>query len=405
MSRNSEDSDLQYFETREVSEVGASALRGLVVHEWMASIGGSEKVVESILKAFPGSDLFCLWKDANLSLPPEWNVLESSLSRSFIKGSKASALPVMPIVWRQGAKAIEQPEFVLISSHLFAHHFRLEQAWHVPKLVYVHTPARYIWAPQYDPRGKSIAARMASLLFKPLDRMRASESHAIVSNSEFVRARVREAWQRESDVIYPPVEVTQIQRVSDWTALLTPEEQELFEKLPSEYILGASRFVQYKALDFVLHASLEIGMPVVLAGSGPDELRLRGVAAALGIECHIVERPSDALLRSLYQRAALFVFPSIEDFGIMPVEAMAAGTPVIANRVGGAAETVIAGVSGATFDTSDMRSVRKAASAALKIDPECVLDWSRRFSSERFEREISEWVEEQVAEFGRIRTT
>lgn len=378
------------------------SIKGLVVHEWMASIGGSEKVVESMMDAFPGSDLFCLWKDPNLELPPEWNVAESSLSRSFLTKSKASALPVMPIVWRRGAKDLDQPDFVLISSHLFAHHFRLPDTWKIPKLVYVHTPARYIWAPEYDPRGRSLAAKAASRIFKPLDRMRAREPHAILSNSKFIRARVHEAWGRDSEVIYPPVEVTAIQGVSDWAEHLTPEEKTILDRLPAAFILGASRFVQYKALDFVLQVGVEVNMPVVLAGNGPEEQNLRSTAARLGVECHIVPRPSDALLRALYQRASLFVFPSIEDFGIMPVEAMAAGTPVIANRVGGAAETVIPGVSGGTFATTDMQSVRKAAESALALDPEGIREWSRAFSRERFEGEIREWTGTQVAEFGQV---
>lgn len=378
-------------------------LRGLVVHEWMASIGGSEKVVESMMCSFPGSDLFCLWRDPELGLPAEWNVVESSLSGSFLTRSKVAALPAMPLVWRCGVEEVERPDFVLISSHLFAHHFRLQDSWRVPKLVYVHTPARYIWAPEYDPRGQSLAAKAASLLLKPLDRMRAGEPQAIVSNSEFVRTRVREAWRRESDVIFPPVEVTAIQSVSNWAEMLSPEESEILDALPSEFLLGASRFVQYKGLDFILQVGVELKMPVVLAGSGPDEHRLRQIAASLGIENYIIQRPSDGLLRSLYQRASLFVFPSIEDFGIMPIEAMAAGTPVIANCVGGTAETVVPGVSGGTFSTSSMQSVRKAAEAALAIEPHGIREWSKSFSRERFEKDIKEWVEMQVADFVPVR--
>ncbi len=120
-------------------------------------------------------------------------------------------------------------------------------------------------------------------------------------------------------------------------------------------MLGASRFIPYKRLDLVIAVGERAGRPVVLAGRGPELERLRAVGAAASVPVHVVEGPSTALLRALYQTTDLFVFPAVEDFGIMPVEAMAAGAPVLAQALGGTAESVVPGLTGAliTFDDPD----------------------------------------------------
>ncbi len=143
-----------------------------------------------------------------------------------------------------------------------------------------------------------------------------------------MRRRIATAWGVEARVIFPPVEVTEIQRVHNWAARLTGEDSEIFAGLPQGYVLGASRFIPYKRLDLVIRAGEAADRPVVLAGRGPELGRLRCAAAAARVPVTFVDRPSAALLRALYQQAAVFVFPAIEDFGIMPVEAMAAGAPV-----------------------------------------------------------------------------
>ena len=200
------------------------------------------------------------------------------------------------------------------------------------------------------------------------------------------------AWGVGARVIYPPVDVTQIQRVPDWRTELTATEAELLDAMPDSYVLGASRFVRYKRLDLVIKAGEAAGRPVVLAGRGPELSSLQAAAAAASVPVTFVDRPSTALLYALYQQCGLFVFPAIEDFGIMPVEAMATGAPVLAQAVGGTSESVVPGVTGAlcTFDSA--AEIRDGVSLALTTTKEQRLVRAQDFSAERFRRELQDWV-------------
>ncbi|KJL40824.1 glycosyltransferase [Microbacterium trichothecenolyticum] len=366
-------------------------MKGLLVHEWIAKNGGSENVFARLADIYPDADLLCLWNDAPHRFDPA-RTRETWLAGSPLRGRKAAALPLMPATWRNRK---ESADWMLVSSHLFAHQITLSSG-PVPKFVYVHTPARYIWAPDLDLRGASLPARAIGALFKPIDRKRATSATSIAANSEFIAGRIREAWHRDATVIYPPVETSRIQAITDWADELTAEEAAQLEALPPQYVLGASRFVSYKRLDLVIAAGEAADVPVVLAGTGPDEDSLRARAAEARVPVHFVHRPSDALLYALYQRALVFVFPPIEDFGIMPVEAMATGTPVIVNSIGGARESVAAPVAGTFFESEDASELRRAVEVAAAVDRSAVAARAREFSAERFDEEIRSWVDEHV---------
>ncbi|MFD0047174.1 glycosyltransferase [Pseudarthrobacter scleromae] len=222
--------------------------------------------------------------------------------------------------------------------------------------------------------------------------MRAAEAAEVAANSHFVQKRVKETWGRDSHVIYPPVDVEEIRAVEDWYEHLDSFEQAIAEDLPKNYIFGASRFIPYKRLDLVIRAGELTGLPVILAGAGPEEENLREQALRASVEVRFIRSPTDALLRTLYQRAAVYVFPPVEDFGIMPVECMAAGTPVVSNRQGGAGESVIDGVTGAHFEPDDDSSLVQAIELALSLDRSKISGTTLRFSRARFDLEIQEWT-------------
>lgn len=365
-------------------------MSGVLVHEWLSERGGSENVFERLSELYPDADRYCLWNDSAGRFS---EVSETWLARTPLKGRKALALPLMPAAWRTLPRS--DADWVLCSSHLFAHHARFSgPAANVRKLIYAHTPARYIWDPDLDGRGRSSAARMVSRALQPLDRRRAQEAHAIAANSEFVRERIRRAWRRDAIVIHPPVDVD---RFSAPSAFLAPHTPTL-NALPERFLLGVSRFIPYKRLDLVIAAGAAASLPVVLAGSGSEEAQLRHLAAQLHPDqVHFVIAPSSDTLAELYRRAAAVVFPPIEDFGIVPVEAMAAGTPVIANAIGGAAESVVPGVTGAIVDTWEASSLRAAVEVALASDPAACVARAQHFSNAAFDERIAAWVDEEVS--------
>lgn len=356
---------------------------GLIVHEWLERHGGAERVVDAMMRTFPDADLRVLWDDDPGRYPGR-RVAETLLARTPLRGHKALSLPVMPVAWRllEG-----RYDWLLVSSHAFAHHARL---WAVdaPKLVYVHTPARYLWAPELDGRGSaSPLARFASPALRALDRYRSLEADALAANSHFVARRIADVWERDSTVIHPPVDVAGFSQPS----ALTADERAVLAGLPTEFVLGLSRFIPYKRLDLVIATGEAAGVPVVLAGGGPlrDELRARGEAASVPV--FVIDSPSTPLVRDLLRLAAAVVFPPVEDFGIVPVEAMAAGTPVIANAEGGAQESVVDGVTGTLVHDFGPSTLRAAVEVATACSPDACRARALDFSEDAFAARLLAW--------------
>ncbi|KYH44974.1 glycosyltransferase [Branchiibius sp. NY16-3462-2] len=362
-------------------------MAGAIVHEWISVTGGSENVLEVMSGVYPDAKVYCLWNDSTGRIEPS-RIEETWLARTPLRRSKAAALPLMPLAWR----AVRNPEieWALISSHCFAHHVDFGRP-DLPRFVYVHSPARYVWNPELDLRGQQRPVRWASRGLQKVDRRRAQQGAMFAANSECVRDRVRTAWNVDARVITPPVEVSAIQS-TEWTAQLNEDEQKILGSLPEVFVLGASRFIPYKRLDLVIRSGEAVGLPVVLAGAGPEATRLRALAEVATVPVTFVDSPSNALLRALYQRAEVFIFPAVEDFGIMPVEAMAAGTAVVAQSRGGTAETVVPGVSGAVSDFEDTTAIRRAVQAAREVPADSVRAHAQQYSRERFEEEIKQWV-------------
>jgi len=360
-------------------------MSGIIVHEWLAPAGGSENVFRAIADAFPDAERWCLWNDSDRFDP----VHETWLARTPLRGRKALALPIMPAVWRSLPR--READWVLTSSHLFAHHARFGgPVADAPKLVYAHTPARYIWTPELDVRGDNVPARLVSRALKPLDRKRAQEPVAIAANSQFIAKRIADAWERDAEVIYPNVDVTRLLREPTLSAV----DESTLRQLPDQFILGFSRFVPYKRLDAAIDAGRVSGLPVVLAGGGDDEARLRAYAADVhpGMVTFVLN-PSDALLSAILRRALALVFAPIEDFGIIPVEAMAAGTPVLVNATGGAVESVVDGETGAhVYDWADDAELTRAVERTVASDPSRCRDRAKLFGADVFDRRIREFV-------------
>ncbi|MFT2752370.1 glycosyltransferase [Clavibacter sp. Sh2088] len=362
---------------------------GLVVQEWIEKSGGSEKVFDAFAHAFPDADLFTLWNDD----PGRFGdrpVRESWIARTPLRRKKPLALPFMPLTW--SSLDLDAYEWTLASSHLFAHH--LGHGDHgTRRHVYVHSPARYLWTPDLDQRGANPLVKAAAPPLRALDRRRAQASRAsYAANSAFVQDRIRTAWDVDAEVIHPPVDATAIRATASWEDALTGSDAALAASLPDRFLLGASRFVPYKRLDLAIRAGEAADVPVVLAGSGPLADELQAQAAAARVPVTIIPRPSDALLYTLYQRSLAYVFPAVEDFGIMPVEAMAAGARVLVSDVGGATESVVDGVTGVHVHDWEGAGLADAVARAASLDPAASVRRSADFDAAVFERRVASWV-------------
>lgn len=352
------------------------AQRLALVHEWFHERTGSERTFEAMAKVFPKADLYALCREPELQLDLDGRALRTTmLDRAFFRERLGIALPLMPMAWR--VMGVGKYDAVLSSHHAFAHSNRLTVDG--PHLTYVHAPARYVWTPEIDPRGASRAARLAGRPLQWVDRAAAARVTSYAANSEEVAARIARFWNREAIVINPPVRVGYFAAGADRAG-------------SREYVLGVGRWIGYKNLHLVVEAGAQAGLPVKIAGGGPERDRIAAVAAAMKVQVDLIERPTDDELRQLYQRAAVLVFPAVEDFGIVPVEAQAAGTPVVAIRQGGARETVMDGVSGILTESVDVGELAAGIRAAIGMDPQACQRSAQRFSEERFRERLQAWT-------------
>lgn len=361
--------------------------RGLLIHEWLERTGGSENVFEVLTGMFPGFEKWCTWDASGGRFGSTY---ETPIARTPLRGRKALSVPFLPLNWHLLPK--RDVDWILISSHLFAHHARFRgAASDAPSFVYTHTPARYIWTPELDPRGSPPLARAVAGGLKGVDARSAQRHRAIAANSHFVAKRVADFWGREATVIYPPVSVEHLVAPDDAER---PADDPHLPFPAGGYLLGVSRFIPYKRLELVIAFGRRVGLPVVLAGSGPEEHRLREFAAQHhpGHVAFIIA-PSNVTLGRLYAQALATVFPPIEDFGIVPVESMAMGTPVVVNAVGGAQESVVQGVTGASVTSwSSSDECRSAVDVLGGCNRAELVSRASEFSAENFSASIRRWL-------------
>lgn len=355
-------------------------MRVALVHEWLVTYGGSERVVEEILECFPEADVFSL--------------IDFMEDRDFLKGKmvKTSFVQKLPFAKRKYRAylpffplAIEQfdlsgYDLIISSSHAVAKGVLVgPDQLHVS---YVHSPIRYAWDLQHQYLNeagltsglRSLFARIALHYLRTWDVRTANGVDMFVVNSEFIGRRVSRVYRRESTVVYPPVDTDEFQ----------PRTQK------ESFYVTVSRMVPYKKIDLIVEAFS--GMPerkLIVIGDGPDMEKVR---ARAGANVTIMGHQSFSVLRDYLQRARAFVFAAEEDFGISIVEAQACGTPVIAFGKGGACETVIDDTqslpTGVFFDEQTVESLQAAVArfeaGAHKFKPENCRANAERFSKSAF---------------------
>ena len=368
--------------------------RVALVHDWLTGMRGGERVLERIARYFPGADLHTLvWSRGSVSAELERHRIRTS----FLDRLPASDshyrwfLPLFP-------RAIESFDLsgydaVVSTSHAVAKGAIARPG--VPHVSFVHTPMRYVWdlEPQYFPPGQfpwplSAYVRGVCAQLRRWDRRTADRPTTLVANSRHVAERIRRCWNREASVVHPPVDVERFQPGA----------------ARRDYYLLAGAFAPYKRLDLALQAFARLQRPLVVVGGGQEEARLHGLAPR-GTEFR--GNVSDRELAHILAGARALIFPGEEDFGIMPLEAMASGTPVIAFGRGGAVETVGRGASaeafarvaaggiarvpgGMLFGTQTADAVAAAVQALdhESFDPQALAALARPFSGERFDAEI-----------------
>lgn len=372
-------------------------MRVAIVHDWFVTYAGSERVVEQLLALFPRADLFGLvdfLPPADRHLLGGKSVQTTFLQKlPFARRKYPSYLPLMPLAIEQ--IDLSRYDLVLSSSHCVAKGVLTgPDQLHVS---YVHTPMRYAWDLQHEYLAgagltRGLRSWMARYMLHKLRMWDVRTSHGVdsfVANSNFIARRIWKTYRRNADVVYPPV---------DTGAFALSEERE-------DFYLTASRLVPYKKIDVLVEAFAH--MPhkrLVVIGEGPELGKLRAAATP---NVTFMGYQNFEVLRSFVQRARGFVFAAREDFGIVLVEAQAAGTPVIAFGRGGAPETVrgldCERPTGVLFDEQTPESVVGAIETFEReshriVPSECRAN-ALRFGVDRFRDEMLEHIKGQWESF------
>jgi glycosyltransferase involved in cell wall biosynthesis len=360
-----------------------AARRVVLVHDWLTGMRGGEKVLETFCRRWPQARLYTLLHRRG-SVNPAIEALRPHTSfLQWLPGSLRYyryLLPLMPyaVGWNLG-----ECDLVVSSSHCVAKGVRVPAG--VPHFCYCHTPMRYAWHLREAYFGGRWRWPRQWLVQRLLDRLREWDRHSaagvshFIANSRVVQQRIRECYGRTSTVIYPPVD----------TDFYCPAE------VPREdYYLVLSAFAPYKRLDLALDACRQLGRRLLVIGSGQDEKKLRRLA---GDRTRFLGWQSDDMLREHLRRCRALLFPGEEDFGIVPVEAQACGTPVIAYGRGGATETVVPPGAGAaptgrwfTEQTPEClaAAIETFEQHADEFDPYRLRQHALRFGVRRFEDEV-----------------
>jgi glycosyltransferase involved in cell wall biosynthesis len=352
------------------------------VHEWFAATGGSENVFLALREVLPGAKGFVLWRDRDAERGTEFR--ESWLGRTPLRRSKALALPVMPLTWRTLTR--ERFDVVISSSHAFAHTVKMRHDEQTRYLSYVHSPARYLWSPTYDDRGSSRLLTVPRSILRRMDVALSRHVHSYAANSVEVRSRIQRFWRRDARVINPPVEVEYFAGA--------PAAQRQQDR---RYLLGVGRWIPYKRFDLMIEIADAARMPLVIAGAGPGETALRNAAGRARVPVTFEVRPSRERLRELYWGAAALLYPAYEDFGIVPVEAMACGTPVVGIRGGGLLETVVDGETGFLVDSADPHRYADRLRNLDELSRDRIVARASAFSPDVFVANVTAWIADATA--------
>jgi glycosyltransferase involved in cell wall biosynthesis len=306
-------------------------MRVALVHDWLTGMRGGEKVLEAFCELFPEAEIFTLFYfKGTVSARIESHKIHTSFLQPFaLKKWYRYLLPLMPAAVE--SLNVKDFDLVISSSHCVAK--GVKPALGAKHICCCLSPMRYIWDRQEDYFGKQASRFPLSFIISCLrnwDKSSASRGHHFIAISQFVGKRIEKCYNRQSEVIYPFIEASRFSKA---------------EKI-GDYYLVVSAFAPYKRIDIAIEACNQLKLPLKIIGDGQQEARLRKLA---GKTVEFLGWQSDKQVRRYLSGCKALLFCGVEDFGIVPLEAMASGRPVIAFGAGGVMETVVEGVTGRFF--------------------------------------------------------
>ncbi|MDE5053929.1 glycosyltransferase family 4 protein [Niallia taxi] len=368
-------------------------MRTAIIHDWLVVYNGAEKVLGEILKIYPDADLFSTvdYLEGN----DRKFIMNKKVNTTFIqqlpfsKSKYRAYLPFMPLAIEQ----LDLSSYDLIISSSYAVAKGVITGPDQIHISYVHSPIRYAWDLQHqylkeagmDKGLKGFLTKFLLHKIRNWDYRTANGVDFFMSNSDFISRRIWKVYHRESQTVYPPVDISGFS----------------FHAQKEDFYLTASRMVPYKKIDTIVEAFSSMpDKKLVVIGDGPD---MKKIKAKAGSNVMIMGFQPFEVLKNHMQKAKGFIFAAEEDFGITPLEAQACGTPVIAYGKGGSCETVkghgqTANPTGLFFYEQTAEAIKKAVEdfEKLKINPINCREHAVKFSPERFRLEFKQFVDEKI---------
>lgn len=362
-------------------------MRIAIVHYWFVGMRGGEKVIEALCELFPDADIFTHVYRPEAVSPI---IRKHKVTTSFINGLPASRklyksyLPLMPLALEN----LDLRGYDLVISSESGPSKGIVPPADAMHLCYCHSPMRYVWNMFHDYRERS--GLLTRLMMPPLahylrnwDAASASRVDHFVANSKTVARRIQSYYRRDSDVIFPPVDTSEFQAVN---------ASEL-----EDYYLMVGELVSYKRPDLAVEAFNRTGKKLVIIGGGDMLPRIKAMA---GPTVSVLGPQPFPALRHHYARCRALVFPGEEDFGIVPVEAMASGRPVVAYGRGGATETVVADKTGVFFELQTVEAIIDAIERLerMDIDPATISGHAQSFGKSVFMEKMKAYIDRRMNE-------
>lgn len=361
-----------------------------LVHDWMNQVGGAEDVLADLVALYPDSPIYTSIYAPDLmpAFYRDWDIRTLWIDRMpGIHAHHQPYLPLYPLAWG-GLNLGDEYDVILSNKSGFCHGLKFgERALHI---CYCLAPTRYVWQFESYIAREGLSGSVAAVL-KPLisamkrwDYAAAQRVSHFIAISSDIQQRIKTFYNRDSVIIYPPVDTAR------FAAARTDDV--------GDYFLVVSRLIPYKRIDLAVQAATKLGVPLKIGGRGRDMDRLRDMAGPTVEFLGFV--PEDEL-PGLMARCKAFIFPGLEDFGITPVQAEAAGRPVIAYKGGGALDTVIPGVTGEHFDDLTVESLMAVMANfdAARYEPQRIQQHAAQFDKGLFAREITGYVEQAWERF------
>jgi glycosyltransferase involved in cell wall biosynthesis len=358
------------------------------VHDFLLRLGGAERVLKVLMDMYPDAPVYTLLYDEKKvgKVFPRERVRTSSLQKfpRFLPGMHKFLFPFMP-------GAIEEFDLsgydvVVSSSSAYAH--GVVTNLETKHICYYHSPMRYAWDYTHEYVKEQQLGLFGELLVSKMlhkvrewDFLAAQRVDLPLANSKTVRNRIQKYYRQEAQVIHPPVDI------------------ERFEPHPKNegYFLIVSQLTRYKRIDLAVELFNKLGKRLVIIGTGPDERRLKRLAAE---NVDFLGFKSDEVVKEYLENCRAFIFPGEDDFGIAPVEAMACGKPVLGLRKGGLTETLLEGVTGEFFDELTLESMEAGLTQLLIHEKgykaTTIAKHAERYSTKAFEKAMKSVIEHGI---------